>query len=154
MGVEAFDPRPGSSDPAGRPGTTPPFRHVSVPFPGVSRVGSRQRQRIDLGLGGPHTPVGLEAVHGQARSPADQPIPGRHRRSVIEEGRILDHHRVARAVAHYDCERALGWTAKQAGHPFLVSQARRRLQHELQRETRRRPRRAADRTSAIRTSGR
>ena len=79
----------------------------------ISHVRVGDRHGIDLRFGPPHTTGGLEAAHGLHLAPADQPVPRRHGRAVVEVWCVADDDRRARFVADHDLERAGRLAAEQ-----------------------------------------
>ena len=114
--------------PEGR-GPVQPGVTRGVAFGGIRRVRSRNCHRRDLGLGPAHAAVALEAGDGAGRRDADEPVAGRHRRAVVEQGRVPDHHGLALVVAHDDLELATRPAPEQASDRSEIA-----LRLPLQRE--------------------
>ena len=60
-------------------------------------------------------PAASSRLTAAVRGGADQPVAGRHRRAVVEQGRVADHDRAPSRVADHHLERALGISAEQRG---------------------------------------
>jgi hypothetical protein len=106
VGVQTLDTAFGSGDAAVGAGTFVVFGERGVSFRRVTRVGAEQFLGLDRSFGGAYTARRLDPSDTCDEDPIDEPVPGRHRRPVVELGRVTDHDRRARVVADGDFERA------------------------------------------------
>jgi hypothetical protein len=83
-------------------------------------VGQDQLGVINVRLGRPYAALRLQAADREAVGSTDQPIAGRHRRSVVEQRVVADDSRITRTVANHHHERTLRRPAKKRRHPVTV----------------------------------
>ena len=81
---------------------------LSIAFGRVAGVGGGEKVSIDAGFRAPDSGVGFETAHRVTLGPPHKPVPGGHRRAVVEERCIADHDGHAVRVTHDDIENAAG----------------------------------------------
>ena len=127
VGVQALDPLAGAADAAEGPGAVVVGREGRVALGGVAARG-RRRARRDRPRPRPGcTPPAASSRPTASRSRrTDQPVAGGHRRAVVEQRGVADHHRGPVGGADHDLERALGGARpEQVGDRVAVGRARR-----------------------------
>jgi hypothetical protein len=91
-------------------------RKRAVALSGVAVVSFGHGLEPDVVFGVRDPSRTLEPADLRAFRFADQPVPGRHRRAIVEEGRVPDDHRLAIRVADDDRELSLRRATEQSGH--------------------------------------
>ena len=94
--------------------------HCLVPLGRVPGVGRRNQFGVDLDLCPPHSPGGFDTADGFAESPVNQPVTGRHRSAVIEEGGVSDDHRDTRSGSDRDIELPVRLAPEQTSNDLAV----------------------------------
>jgi hypothetical protein len=115
MGMEALDPLTGAPHAARRSRTSVLGGDESIPFGGVAKMCLGQTIDRHSGFGLSHPALRLEGRHRLAETRVDQPIPGRHRRSVKEKRGVGDDRGHAIVITDNDIELAGRSTAEQCG---------------------------------------
>lgn len=105
MRVETLHSHASAADTAGRPRANAVGRDQRVSFRRVGRVHLRQSIETDLRLRSINTACLFKPADPPVELWVDKPEPRRHRCSVIEKGRVLDHRRPTVAVAGSHGER-------------------------------------------------
>jgi hypothetical protein len=102
--VEALHPEAGATDASRRAGPDVVARHRRIALGRIAVVGGGQLGRVDLPLGRPHAAVGFEARHEGALRLPHQPVAGGHRRAVVHQRCVAEHHGRPVGVAHHHLE--------------------------------------------------
>ncbi|MEY3389347.1 MAG: hypothetical protein RLZ74_953, partial [Actinomycetota bacterium] len=80
---------------------------------------------IEFGLDGIDCAFGFQSTGEHGLALAAQPIPGGHRRAVVEERFIAQHHGITVEGAHDDFESTLWGTTEEFGDASAIVRARR-----------------------------
>jgi len=115
VAVQALHPDAGSADATARAGSRPALGYGGVALGGCALVGSGQllgRHRL---LGPRHPSRGFESRDGGAGRGSNQPVPGGHRRAVVQQGVVAYDDR-SLGVSDDNLELALRPPAEEAGH--------------------------------------
>ena len=120
MGVQTLHAGGRPSDAAGRAGAGPPGRDHRVSLGRVAGVGGGHLGGIDGGSRRSDTAGGFEPGDRLRRRFADQPVPRRHRRAVMQERRVADDDRIAIAITHHHFIVTTRWSSQQHRHPIGV----------------------------------
>src|SRR4051812_21281949 len=93
--MQALDPGARAADPAARCRAGRVGRYRGVALTAIALVRGRELIGRDRRLSPFPPPARLEPIDGEAFAVADEPVPGRHRRPVVEYRRVPDHHGAA-----------------------------------------------------------
>jgi len=110
-----------SPDPAEGPRADVIFWYRRVSFGGVRSVAGLELLGVDCRLGSRHPVRRLEPADDATFVRADQPKLRWHRRSVIEQRRVLQHNRLANSIPDDDLERALGLAPEKPRNGFAIT---------------------------------
>lgn len=78
----------------------PPGRDGRVTLSRIASMSPLELDWVYRGFGCPHPAVGFQAVHEEARFFADEPVPSRHRRPVVQQWGVADHNGHVLFVTH------------------------------------------------------
>jgi hypothetical protein len=106
--VETLDALASPAHPAGRSRAAPFRRDQGIACLPVAVVRCSNRLGVHHGPGLLDTALGLQSGDGPTELGVDQPVTGRHRRAIFEEGGVLNDDRLPVRPAHHDREVAFG----------------------------------------------
>ena len=84
-------------------------------------MGGGELLGVDVGLGPVDATVGLELADEADLVGVDQPVPGRHRRAVVEERGVAQHDRITVRPADRDLIAAARLATQQRSDPGVVT---------------------------------
>jgi hypothetical protein len=120
MSMKTLDAASGAADAARRSGSTGPLTaellNHSITLGSIDLVSMCQGVCIDSSFGVLDPTYAFEPTDHPVEFLADQPITGRHRGAVIEEGTVPQHHRAPGEVTNHHLERALRRAPEQGSY--------------------------------------
>jgi hypothetical protein len=120
MSVKALDAATRPAHSAGRNRANVSGGHQAVPFRRVSHVCVSNFGRGHCRLCETDPTAGFQLADGFSQCDINQPIPGRHGLSVVEEWLVLDHRRRPVSAPHNDQVGSLGLAAKLLADSLVV----------------------------------